>query len=73
MTEYLKKFAAKYVCIKRKVGNAMNMIVCSRNCRHQCDGYCCLEGRAVITNAVESPCCYYEERNGENDKNKKDM
>ena len=51
----------------------MNMIVCIRNCRHQCDGYCCLEGRTVITNAVESPCCYYEERSRENDKNKKDM
>ncbi len=39
----------------------MNMILCSRNCRHQQEGYCCLEGRAVITNAVVSPCCYYEE------------
>ncbi len=40
----------------------MNMILCSRNCRHQQEGYCCLEGRAVITNAVVSPCCYYEEK-----------
>ena len=39
----------------------MNMIVCGRNCRYQKDGYCCLEGRAVITNAVSSPCCYYDE------------
>lgn len=38
----------------------MNMIVCGRDCRYQEDGYCCLEGRAVITNAVSSPCCYYE-------------
>lgn len=40
----------------------MNFIVCSRSCRHQKDGYCCLEGKAVITNAVTSPCCYYEEK-----------
>ncbi len=38
----------------------MNMIVCGIDCRYQKDGYCCLEGRAVITNAVSSPCCYYE-------------
>jgi len=38
----------------------MNMIVCGSDCRYQKDGYCCLEGRAVITNAVSSPCCYYE-------------
>ncbi len=38
----------------------MNMIVCANDCRYQKDGYCCLEGRAVITNAVSSPCCYYE-------------
>lgn len=43
----------------------MNFIVCSRSCRHQKDGYCCLEGKAVITNAVASPCCYYEERDSE--------
>ena len=46
----------------------MNMIVCGRNCRYQKDGYCCLEGRAVITNAVSSPCCYYtESASDEND------
>ena len=38
----------------------MNIIVCGSDCRYQRDGYCCLEGRAVITNAVSSPCCYYE-------------
>ena len=38
----------------------MNMIVCANDCRYQKDGYCTLEGRAVITNAVSSPCCYYE-------------
>lgn len=40
----------------------MNMIVCGSDCRYQKDGYCCLEGRAVITNAVSSPCCYYDKR-----------
>ncbi|MBQ8614138.1 MAG: hypothetical protein IJ416_08000 [Ruminiclostridium sp.] len=38
----------------------MNLILCSHNCMHQKDGYCCLEGVAVITNAAASPCCYYE-------------
>ena len=36
------------------------MIVGGNDCRYQKDGYCCLEGRAVITNAVSTPCCYYE-------------
>jgi len=40
----------------------MNMIVCGSDCRYQKDGYCCLEGRAVITNAVSSPCCYYDKK-----------
>ncbi|MBR5089917.1 MAG: hypothetical protein IK093_10865 [Ruminiclostridium sp.] len=40
----------------------MNMIVCGSDCRYQKDGYCCLEGRAVITNAVSSPCCYYDRK-----------
>lgn len=44
------------------------MIVCGRDCRYQNDGYCCLEGRAVITNAVSSPCCYYE-KTGKVDRN----
>lgn len=38
----------------------MNLIVCSKDCKYQCDGYCCLEGAAVITNASASPCCYFE-------------
>ncbi len=38
----------------------MNLIVCSKGCKYQRDGYCCLEGAAVITNAAASPCCYFE-------------
>ncbi|MBQ7835410.1 MAG: hypothetical protein IJ385_06460 [Ruminiclostridium sp.] len=38
----------------------MNLILCSRPCKHQQDGYCCLDGAAVITNAAATPCCYYE-------------
>lgn len=48
----------------------MNFIVCSRSCRHQRDGYCCLEGKAVITNAVTSPCCYYEEKEEKSEQGK---
>jgi hypothetical protein len=39
----------------------MNLIICNEGCRHQKDGYCCLEGSSQITNALASPCCYYEE------------
>ncbi|MCL2019689.1 MAG: hypothetical protein FWG70_08025 [Oscillospiraceae bacterium] len=42
----------------------MNLIICNEGCRHQRDGYCCLEGSSQITNALASPCCYYEEENG---------
>jgi len=53
----------------------MNMILCNEKCRHQNDGYCCLTGSAQITNALASPCCYYEEigegeKKSANDKNK---
>ncbi len=50
----------------------MNMIVCGSDCRYQKDGYCCLEGRAVITNAVSSPCCYYEKSGGDAKREEKD-
>jgi len=38
----------------------MNMIICNEKCRHQKEGYCNLTGSAQITNALASPCCYYE-------------
>lgn len=38
----------------------MNLIICNEKCRHMKDGYCCLEGSARITNALASPCCYYD-------------
>ena len=38
----------------------MNMIICNEKCRHQKEGYCALTGKAQITNALASPCCYYE-------------
>ncbi|MCL2637731.1 MAG: hypothetical protein FWD48_05105 [Oscillospiraceae bacterium] len=39
----------------------MNLIICNEACRHQQDGYCALEGSSQITNALASPCCYYEQ------------
>lgn len=49
----------------------MNLILCSENCIHQKDGYCCLEDCGKITDAVNSSCCYFDERKKEkNDKNK---
>ncbi|MCL2108454.1 MAG: hypothetical protein FWH20_03800 [Oscillospiraceae bacterium] len=38
----------------------MNLIICNESCRHQKEGYCGLEGSSQITNALASPCCYYE-------------
>ncbi|NLJ17108.1 MAG: hypothetical protein GX346_08250 [Clostridiales bacterium] len=40
----------------------MNFILCNEKCKHQKDGYCSLEGSAMITNAVTSSanCCYFE-------------
>ncbi len=60
----MRAFFATYM---RKAVKTMNMIVCGNNCRYQKDGYCCLEGRAVITNAVSTPCCYYESPPGQPD------
>lgn len=40
----------------------MNMILCDENCRHQKDGYCCLEEWGKLTDALSSPCCYFEEK-----------
>ncbi|HBH95958.1 MAG TPA: hydroxymyristoyl-ACP dehydratase [Ruminococcaceae bacterium] len=40
----------------------MNLIPCSENCRHQKDGYCCLEEYGAITDAAASPCAYFAEK-----------
>lgn len=51
----------------------MNLILCSENCKHQKDGYCCLDEYGRITDVISSPCVYFDERkeNTENDKNGK--
>ncbi len=36
----------------------MNLIPCDEECIYQCEGYCCLETPAVITNMIESGCAY---------------
>ncbi|MDR1753496.1 MAG: hypothetical protein LBR74_01125 [Eubacterium sp.] len=38
----------------------MNLIICNENCNNQRDGYCQMEGSALITNALASPCCYFK-------------
>lgn len=40
----------------------MNLILCSENCKHQKDGYCCLEEYGAITDVISSPCAYFDER-----------
>lgn len=42
----------------------MNMIMCSENCKHQCDGYCCLVecGNVSDSDSNNSGCCYFEEK-----------
>lgn len=37
----------------------MNLICCSKNCRHQKDGYCCLSGMTALTASKEDGCLYY--------------
>lgn len=46
----------------------MNLILCSEPCCHQKDGYCRLEGNAKITNALASPCCYFQSTDENNKK-----
>lgn len=40
----------------------MNLIICGEDCKHQKEGYCCLEDIAKITDAVTTSCCYYEKK-----------
>lgn len=42
----------------------MNLILCSKNCIHQQDGFCRLEGKAAPTGSVVDGCCYYRARKG---------
>lgn len=51
----------------------MNLILCSENCKHQKDGYCCLDEYGRITDVISSPCVYFDERkeDKENDKDGK--
>ncbi len=57
----------------------MNLILCNEKCRYQKEGYCGLEGSAKITNALTSPCCYFDppenapERRNKLDKDKRDI
>ena len=37
----------------------MNLIVCNKKCKHQADGYCCLNKITSITDNTESGCCYF--------------
>jgi len=48
----------------------MNMIICNEKCRHQKEGYCVLTGMAQITNALASPCCYFESNANANNQKK---
>ncbi len=38
----------------------MNFIICGEPCKHQREGYCALEGTAVITNTTLSSCRYFQ-------------
>lgn len=50
----------------------MNLILCSENCKHQKDGYCCLEEYGAITDVISSPCAYFDEREPALENNKKE-
>ena len=40
----------------------MNLIVCSKDCNHQEDGYCVLNGAAQLSSSLDSKCGYYKSR-----------
>lgn len=40
----------------------MNLILCSENCKHQKDGYCCLDEYGRVTDVLSSPCVYFDSR-----------
>lgn len=48
--------------IKIKEMIFLNLILCSENCKHQKDGYCCLEEYGAITDVISSPCAYFDEK-----------
>jgi hypothetical protein len=37
----------------------MNMIICDKDCRHQCQGWCTLEGAGVLTAFALPECGYF--------------
>ena len=43
----------------------MNFILCSENCKHQKDGYCCLDEYGKVTDVISSPCVYFDGRDSE--------
>lgn len=43
----------------------MNLILCSENCKHQKDGYCCLNEYGKVTDVISSPCVYFDSRDSE--------
>lgn len=47
----------------------MNLILCSENCKHQKNGYCCLDEYGRITDVISSPCVYFDEREEEKGSN----
>ncbi len=40
----------------------MNLILCSENCKHQKDGYCCLDEYGRITDVISSPCVFFDKK-----------
>lgn len=38
----------------------MNLIACSKNCLHQKNGYCSLEGAGALTQSLDQECGYYQ-------------
>ena len=50
----------------------MNLILCSENCKHQKDGYCCLREYGKITDVISSPCVYYDEKDEKDERDDED-
>lgn len=43
----------------------MSLIVCDQKCRHQKEGYCCLEQISHLTSDTNATCGYFEAGNAE--------
>lgn len=59
------KFHEQNIVRKKERRKEMNLILCSENCKHQKDGYCCLDEYGRVTDVISSPCVYFDSRDSD--------